>query len=73
LVKNVKKISEEHRVAIRNLRREAIDVLKKQKGNKEIPEDDFFRMQDEAQHATDRFIKQIDEIMTDKEKEVMAV
>ena len=73
LVKNVKKISEEHRVAIRNLRREAIDVLKKQKGNKEIPEDDFFKMQDEAQHATDRFIKQIDEIMAEKEKEVMAV
>jgi ribosome recycling factor len=73
LVKNVKKISEEHRVAMRNLRREAIDVLKKQKNNKEIPEDDFFRMQEDAQHATDRFIKQIDDILTEKEKEVMAV
>jgi len=58
---------------MRNLRREAIDTLKKQKTNKEIPEDDFFKMQDEAQHATDRFIKQIDEIMAEKEKEVMAV
>ena len=73
LVKNVKKISEEHRVAMRNLRREAIDSLKKQKNNKEIPEDDFFRMQEDAQHATDRFIKQIDEILAEKEKEVMAV
>lgn len=73
LVKNVKKISEEHRVAIRNLRRDAIDTLKKQKANKEIPEDDFFKMQDEAQHATDKFIKQIDEILAEKEKEVMAV
>lgn len=73
MVKNVKKISEEHRVAVRNLRRETIDTLKKQKNNKEIPEDDFFRMQEEAQQATDRFIKQIDEIMVDKEKEVMAV
>lgn len=73
LVKNVKKIGEEHRVALRNLRREAIDTLKKQKNNKEIPEDDFFRMQEEAQHATDKFIKQIDEIVTEKEKEVMAV
>ncbi|MDG4476875.1 ribosome recycling factor [Thiovibrio frasassiensis] len=73
LVKTVKKISEEHRVSMRNLRREAIDVLKKQKTNKEISEDDFFRMQDEAQHATDKFIKQIDEIMAEKEKEVMAV
>ncbi|HCC55066.1 MAG TPA: ribosome recycling factor [Desulfobulbaceae bacterium] len=73
LVKNVKKISEEHRVAMRNLRREAIDSLKKQKNNKEIPEDDFFRMQEDAQHATDRFIKQIDDILAEKEKEVMAV
>jgi ribosome recycling factor len=73
LVKNVKKISEEHRVAIRNIRREAIETLKKQKNNKEISEDDFFRMQEEAQHATDRFIKQIDGILAEKEKEVMAV
>lgn len=73
MVKNVKRIGEEHRVAVRNLRREAIDTLKRQKGNKEIPEDDFFRMQEEAQHATDRFIKQIDEILAEKEKEVMAV
>ena len=73
MVKNVKRIGEEHRVAVRNLRREAIDTLKKQKSNKEIPEDDFFRMQEEAQHATDRFIKQIDEILAEKEKEVMAV
>jgi ribosome recycling factor len=58
---------------VRNLRRDAIDILKKQKNNKEIPEDDFFRMQEEAQHATDRFIKQIDEILAAKEKEVMAV
>jgi ribosome recycling factor len=73
MVKNVKKIGEEHRVAVRNLRREAIDTLKKQKNNKEIPEDDFFKMQEEAQHVTDRFIKQIDEILAEKEKEVMAV
>jgi len=73
LVKNVKKIGEEYRVAIRNLRREAIDVLKKQKANKELPEDDFFRMQEEAQHSTDKFIKQVDEILTEKEKEVMLV
>ncbi|MFZ5774495.1 MAG: ribosome recycling factor [Thermodesulfobacteriota bacterium] len=73
LVKNVKKVSEEYRVAVRNLRREAIDVLKKQKANKEIPEDDFFKQQDEAQHATDKFIKQIDDILAEKEKEIMEV
>ncbi|MEJ2032361.1 MAG: ribosome recycling factor, partial [Deltaproteobacteria bacterium] len=73
LVKQVKKISEEYRVAIRNSRREAIDALKKQKGDKEISEDDMFRLQDEAQKETDHFVKKIDEIMAEKEKEVMAV
>jgi ribosome recycling factor len=73
LVKSVKKTSEEFRVAVRNSRREAIDALKKEKSNKEISEDDFFKLQDEAQSETDSFIKQIDTILADKEKEVMAV
>ena len=73
LVKLIKKISEEYRVAIRNSRREAIDNLKKQKSNKEIPEDDFFKLQDEAQKETDSFINKIDETLADKEKEVMEV
>jgi ribosome recycling factor len=73
LVKNVKKISEEYRVAVRNIRRDTIDGLKKQKSGKEIPEDDFFRLQDEIQQVTDRFVKQIDEILAEKEKEVMEV
>ena len=73
LVKQVKKISEEYRVAVRNSRREAIDTLKKQKNNKEMPEDDFFKLQDEAQKETDSFVKKIDEIMAEKEKELMAV
>ncbi len=73
LVKQVKKVSEEYRVAIRNSRREAIDALKKQKNNKEIAEDDLFKLQDEAQKETDRFIKAIDDTMAEKEKEVMEV
>ena len=73
LVKLVKKISEEYRVAIRNSRREAIDTMKKQKNNKEISEDDLFRLQDEAQKETDSFIKKIDDILAEKEKEVMEV
>ncbi|MDF1614869.1 ribosome recycling factor [Desulfurivibrio dismutans] len=73
MVKQVKKISEEYRVAIRNSRRDAIDALKKLKNDKQLPEDDFFRLQDEAQQETDRFIKQIDTIMADKEKEMMEV
>jgi ribosome recycling factor len=73
LVKQVKKITEEYRVAIRNSRREAIDSLKKQKNDKEITEDDLFRFQDDAQSETDKFIKQIDDLMAEKEKEVMEV
>ena len=73
LVKSVKKTSEEFRVAVRNSRRDALDALKKQKNNKEIPEDDFFKLQDEAQSVTDSYIKKIDSILADKEKEVMEV
>ncbi|MDH3329124.1 MAG: ribosome recycling factor [Desulfobulbaceae bacterium] len=73
LVKQVKKISEEFKVAVRNVRREANDQLKKMKKDKEISEDDMFRLQDEAQKETDNFIQQIDEIAAGKEKEVMEV
>lgn len=73
MVKKVKKIAEEHRVAIRNLRRESIDLLKKMKKDKDISEDDMFNLQDDAQKETDKFIKMIDEIAAEKEKEVMAV
>ncbi|NNK93509.1 MAG: ribosome recycling factor [Desulfobacterales bacterium] len=73
LVKQVKKIAEEFRVAIRNVRREAIDTLKRQKKDKEISEDDLFKLQDEAQSETDSYIANIDEITASKEKEVMDV
>jgi len=73
LVKQVKKIAEDFRVAIRNSRRDAIDALKKQKKDKEISEDDMFKLQDEAQSETDSYVKQIDEITAAKEKEVMEV
>lgn len=73
LVRQVKKISEEFKVAVRNVRREANDQLKKMKKDKEISEDDMFRLQDEAQKETDTYIQQIDEITAGKEKEVMEV
>ncbi|MFW8602271.1 ribosome recycling factor [Desulfobacterota bacterium M19] len=73
LVKQVRKISEDFRIAIRNERRTTIDIFKKQKKDKEISEDELFYLQDKAQKETDRFIKDIDAIMAEKEKEVMAV
>lgn len=73
MVKKVKKIAEDHRVAIRNLRRESNDLLKKMKKDKEISEDDMFKLQDEAQKETDKFVKMIDDVAAEKEKEVMEV
>jgi len=73
LVKVVKRVAEEYRVAVRNHRREAIDSLKKLKKNKEISEDEQFKLQDEAQKETDSYIANIDNVATDKENEVMEV
>jgi ribosome recycling factor len=73
LVKIVKKFAEEYRVAVRNHRRDANDTLKKQKKNKEISEDDQFKLQDEAQKETDSYIAKIDAVAAEKEKEVMEV
>ncbi len=73
LVKQVKKVGEEFKVAVRNCRRDALEVAKKMKKDKEISEDDLFAMQESAQKETDLFIKQIDDSMVEKEKEVMEV
>lgn len=73
LVKSVRKVAEEFRVAIRSIRRESIEILKKQKKDKEISEDELFKFQDETQSETDLYIKQIDEVTANKEKEVMEV
>jgi len=73
LVKQVKKIGEEFKVAIRNNRRDAIEIAKKMKKDKEISEDELFTLQETAQKETDTFIKQIDDSLAEKEKEVMEV
>ncbi len=73
LVKQVKKISEEYKVGVRNDRRDANDTFKAQKNDKEISEDDMFRDQEEVQKVTDEFITRIDDIAAGKEKEVMEV
>ncbi len=73
LVKQARKTAEEFRVAVRNVRREGIDIMKKQKNDKEISEDDFFKFQDAIQVETDKYIKQIDEITDNKETEMMEV
>lgn len=73
LAKQLKQTAEDYKVAIRNLRREALDTLKKQKKKSEISEDDLFKFQDEAQAETDKFISEIDTILKEKEKEILEV
>jgi ribosome recycling factor len=64
---------EEARVAIRNLRRDALKDLQEFEKEKMISEDDFFRGKDEVQKLTDEFIEEIDEIGKRKEEEVMEI
>jgi ribosome recycling factor len=71
IVKQVSKICEEYRVAVRNIRRDANEMLKELKKEGEASEDDVFKAQDRVQKITDEHIKKIDEIYRDKEKEVI--
>ncbi|MGD8529850.1 MAG: ribosome recycling factor [Syntrophobacterales bacterium] len=73
LVKVARKMSEDNKVAIRNIRRDANDMLKDLKMEKEITEDDLYRSQDEVQKITDDFIAQVDELCTAKEKEILEI
>lgn len=71
LVKVVRKIAEEGRVAIRNVRRDANDKLKRKEREKEAPEDEVKKGLDTIQDLTNRFIKEIDELLAKKEKEIL--
>jgi ribosome recycling factor len=73
IVKVVHKKTEEGRVGIRNIRRDAIDALKKLEKTKEISEDELKKAQDDMQKLTDKYIKEADKVMAAKEKEVMEV
>jgi ribosome recycling factor len=73
LVKVARKMAEDNKVAIRNIRRDANDMLKDLKTEKEITEDDLYRSQDEVQKITDDFITQVDELCAAKEKEILEI
>lgn len=73
LVKLVKKLGEEGKVAIRNVRRDANEKLKSAEKDHTISEDDLHRFQDNIQELTDEYIKAIDEILKTKETEIMEV
>ena len=71
LVKQVRKIGEEYKVSIRNIRRDANELLKTMKQDGDIGEDDFYKAQDQIQNLTDEYIKRADEIYQEKEKEIL--
>ncbi len=73
LVKLVKKMAEETKVAIRNERRHAMDQLKKMEKSNELTEDDLKRAEKEVQDLVDEHIDRVDELAEKKEKEIMAV
>lgn len=73
LIKMVKHEGENAKIAVRNLRRDANTHLKDALKKKEVSEDDERRIQDDIQKLTDRFVAEIDKILADKEKDLMAV
>jgi ribosome recycling factor len=73
LVKEVKKMGEDAKIAIRNSRRDQNDKVKKAEKSKEITEDDLKKFQDEIQKVTDKYVKDVDDIVATKEKELLTV
>lgn len=73
IVKDIRKIAEEARIAIRSIRRDSIDNFRKMQKNSEITEDELKAAEDEVQKITDKNIESIDQILANKEKEVMSI
>jgi ribosome recycling factor len=73
LVKLVRRMAEERKVDLRNRRRETNETLKEMKKEKEITEDELFRYQEEVQKITDRFVQRVDELLREKEEEIMEI
>ncbi len=73
LVKSVAKLAEEGRVSIRNVRRDAVDSVRKQSKSSEISEDEARDLQDQVQKLTDKYIAKVDELLAEKEKDIMTV
>ena len=71
LAKLARKMAEENKISIRNLRREANEMLKELKAEKEISEDELYRSQDDVQKITDELIKKVDETTAQKEQEII--
>ena len=73
LTKQVKKYAEEAKVAMRNIRRDGMDYVKKLKKDSQITEDEQKKAEKDLQDLLDKFIKKVDEVLAAKEKELMAI
>ncbi|BAU63724.1 ribosome recycling factor [Stanieria sp. NIES-3757] len=73
LVKMAGKLAEEGKVGIRNIRRDAIDAVRKQEKSSEISEDEARDLQDQIQKVTDDYTKKIDDLLSSKEKDITTV
>jgi ribosome recycling factor len=73
LVKDIKKKAENTKIAVRNVRRDANDAIKKMNKNSEISEDEVKVLEDSIQKVTDKFIVEIDKVTEDKSKEILTV
>lgn len=73
LAKEVKKVAEGAKVAVRNIRRDAMDTAKKQEKNKEITEDELRGLEKDIQNLTDKSVEKIDKLTKDKETELLDV
>ncbi len=73
LCKEIKKYGEETKVAVRSVRRDALEVLKVSKKDGEITEDDLKDLEKEVQNITDKHCKNVDNLVSEKEKEIMSI
>ena len=73
LVKNVKKVGEDAKVAIRSIRRDANEKIKNLKKDNHISEDELKKAEESVQKKTDQYIKEIDSLIVAKEKEIMSI
>ena len=73
IVKDIKKMAEEAKVAVRNVRREGIDLAKAEQKDGNITEDELKNAESEIQKITDKYIEEVDKVLEAKEKEVMSV
>ena len=73
LVKDLKKRAEEAKIAIRNIRRDGNDLVKKAEKEKDISEDDCKKEQDRIQNLTDKYVEKVDEILKHKEEDILTV